>query len=144
MDLEVLKRMSLVPGSVFRMELFPADGITPKNEGDVSRNKYFVILGIDNDSILVGSVLINSEINSSLIRVIAPYQHCIYPEDYDFLNDKFRYVDCYLIKELSFDRIVSSAEYIGIINETDLSRIKELAVSSPANRPNVLKRYGLK
>lgn len=143
MDLDILKRMSLVPGSVFRMELFPEDGVTPKNDGDVSRNKYFVVLGIDNDSILVGSVLINSEINSSLIRVIAPYQHCIYPEDYEFLNDKFRYVDCFLIKELPFERILSSADYIGIINEADMSKIKELAVMSPANRPNVLKRYGL-
>lgn len=144
MDLEILKRMSLVPGSVFRMELFPEDGVTPKNEGDISRHKYFVVLGIDNGSILVGSVLINSEINSSLIRVIAPYQHCIYPEDYQFLNNKFRYVDCFLIKELPFDRIMESAEYIGIINDADLSKIKELAISSPANRPNILKRYGLK
>ena len=31
-----LKGLSITPGSVFRMILFPKDGITPKNEGDWS------------------------------------------------------------------------------------------------------------
>lgn len=34
-----LKGLSIQPGSVFKMTLFPKDGVTPKNEGDVSRTK---------------------------------------------------------------------------------------------------------
>ena len=40
-----LKGMSIQQGSVFRMTLFPKDGVTPKNEGDKSRTKYFVVIG---------------------------------------------------------------------------------------------------
>lgn len=108
-----LKGLSITPGSVFRMILFPKDGITPKNEGDISRTKYFVVIGKDKDSILVGSLLINSEVNANLINAIAPYQHCIYPEDYSFLGGKYRFIDCYRIKELQFNSIIESAEYIG-------------------------------
>ena len=44
-----LKGLSITPGSVFRMILFPKDGVTPKNEGDKSRTKYFVVIGKDKD-----------------------------------------------------------------------------------------------
>ena len=56
-----LKTLSLKRGSVFQMELFPKDGVTPKNEGDISRNKYFVVLGIDGNRISVCSTLINTD-----------------------------------------------------------------------------------
>lgn len=143
MDFPSLKDMAIRRGSVFRMELFPQDGVTPKNEGDVSRHKYFVVLGVDSDKLLVGSLLINTEINTSMIRIIAPYQHCVYPERYAFLQGKFRYVDCYLIKEFSYDRVLKEAIYVGLIEDEDLEKIVELAQSSPANRPYVLRKYGI-
>ena len=43
-----LKALALKTGSVFRMTLYPEDGITPKNTNDKSRDKYFVVIGIDN------------------------------------------------------------------------------------------------
>lgn len=144
MDISLLKEMSIQRGSVFRMELFPQDGVTPKNPGDTSRNKYFVVLGVDQEKVLVGSLLINTEINISKIRVIAPYQHCIYPETYNFLHDKFRYVDCYLVKELSYQRVMQTAEYIGLINEDDMVKVLELTKSSPANKPYILRKYDVK
>lgn len=143
MDISQLKSMSIQRGSVFRMELFPKDGVTSKNVGDISRNKYFVVLGVEQEKILVGSLLINTDINISKIHIIAPYQHCIYPETYDFLADKFRYVDCYLVKELLYERIMETAEYIGFINEEDMSKIVKLTLSSPANKPYILQKYGV-
>ncbi len=138
-----LKRVSIQPGSVFKMKLFPKDGIAPKNEGESYRTKYFVVIGKDADSILVGSLLINSEVNINMVHTIAPYQHCIYPEDYAFLGNKYRYIDCYRIKELQFELIISNGEYIGTINTTDMEKAIGLANSSPVNRPVILKKYGI-
>lgn len=138
-----LKELSIQPGSVFKMTLFPKDGVTPKNEGDVSRTKYFVVIGKDEDSILVGSLLINSDVNINMVHAIAPYQHCIYPKDYSFLGDKYRYIDCYRIKELQFDQIIGSGEYIGTISEVDMYKAIDLANASPVNKPLTLMKFGI-
>ena len=138
-----LKGISIQPGSVFKMTLFPKDGVTPKNEGDVSRTKYFVVIGKDEDSILVGSLLINSDVNINMIHAIAPYQHCIYPKDYSFLGNKYRYIDCYRIKELQFDQIIESGEYIGTISNADMDKAIDLANASPVNKPLTLKKFGI-
>lgn len=138
-----LKGISIQPGSVFKMTLFPKDGVTPKKEGDVSRTKYFVVIGKDEDSILVGSLLINSDVNINMIHAIAPYQHCIYPKDYTFLGNKYRYIDCYRIKELQFDQIIESGEYIGTISKVDMDKAIDLANASPVNKPLTLKKFGV-
>lgn len=138
-----LKGISIQPGSVFKMTLFPKDGVTPKNEGDVSRTKYFVVIGKDEDSILVGSLLINSDVNIKMIHAIAPYQHCIYPKDYSFLGNKYRYIDCYRIKELQFDQIIESGKYIGTISKVDMEKAIDLANASPVNKPLTLKKFGV-
>lgn len=138
-----LKGLSIQLGSVFKMTLFPKDGVTPKNEGDVSRTKYFVVIGKDEDSILVGSLLINSDVNINMVHAIAPYQHCIYPKDYSFLGDKYRYIDCYRIKELQFDQIIESGEYIGTISEVDMYKAIDLANASPVNKPLTLMKFGI-
>ena len=137
------KGMSIQPGSVFRMTLFPKDGVTPKNEGDKSRTKYFVVIGKDDESLLVGSLLINSDVNINLVHAIAPYQHCIYPKDYAFLGDKYRFIDCYRIKELSFDQIIEDGDYIGTISAVDLDKAIDLANASPVNKPLTLKKFGI-
>lgn len=138
-----LKGLSIQPGIVFKMTLFPKDGVTPKNEGDASRTKYFVVIGKDEDSILVGSLLINSDVNINMVHAIAPYQHCIYPKDYSFLGDKYRYIDCYRIKELQFDQIIESGEYIGTISEVDMYKAIDLANASPVNKPLTLMKFGI-
>ena len=137
------KGMSIQPGSVFRMTLFPKDGVTPKNEGDKSRTKYFVVIGIDEESLLVGSLLINSDVNINLVHAIAPYQHCIYPKDYAFLGDKYRFIDCYRIKELSFTQIIEDGDYIGTVSAVDLDKAIDLANASPVNKPLTLKKFGI-
>lgn len=142
-DVQALRSLVLKVGSIFRMTLLPEDGVIPKNPGDVDRTKYFVVLGVDDDSILVGSVLINSRINDRLFNIIGPYQHRIIQEDYDFLTKAESYIDCYRIKEIGLDSILSDAEYIGVLEEADVADVMSLAVSSPANRKLVLKKYHL-
>lgn len=138
-----LKGVSVQKGSVFKMTFFPKDGVAPKNASDTSRTKYFVIIGKDKDSILVGSLLINTDVNINLSTIIAPYQHCIYPKDYSFLGNQHRYIDCYRIKEIEFGRIVDDAEYIGTISQADVLRAIQLANASPVNKPLTLKKFGI-
>lgn len=140
-EVQALRSLVLKVGSIFRMTLLPEDGVIPKNLGDVDRTKYFVVLGVDDDSILVGSVLINSRINDRLFNIIGPYQHRIIQEDYAFLTKAESYIDCYRIKEIGLGRILSDAEYVGALEESDIADIMSLTVSSPANRKLVLKKY---
>lgn len=142
-DLSTLKTLSVNIGSVFKMTLTPKDGIKPKNEGDVSRDKYFVIIGKTQDSVIIGSLLINSEINNKLFTLIGPYQHCIYPDQYEFLNGKERYIDCYKIKEFEYSRILQDAEYIGCIDSSDIDEAIILSKSSPANNNQTLQKFNL-
>ena len=61
--LQKLASRTVRPGEVYRMELTPNEGVIPKNDGDTSRNKYFVVMGVTEDGDLIGLVLINTEIN---------------------------------------------------------------------------------
>ena len=87
-DLEALKGLSIQRGSVYFMRFYPSDGVRPKNPGDKYRDKYFVILGKDDEGNLVALSLINTEINESLYNRICPYQHLLYSSDYSFLKGK--------------------------------------------------------
>ena len=43
-------------GSIFKMTLRPEEGVKPKHSQDTDRTKYFVVIGISSDRIVVGSV----------------------------------------------------------------------------------------
>lgn len=137
-----LKILSLRRGSVFKMPLTQKEGVRPKNPGDVDRTKYFVVLGIDDERILVGAVLINSEINKKLFPVIGAYQHRIASSEYSFLGKLESYVDCYSLKEIGYDSL-AEARYVGMLNEADLAGIISLAISSPASKKLTLRKYHL-
>lgn len=48
-------------GEIFRIKLTIEEGITPKGEDDVSRNKYFIVIGKTNDKdIFIKFILIYS------------------------------------------------------------------------------------
>lgn len=136
-----LKRLSLKRGSVFKMTMFREDGIVPKGKNSVSRDKYFVVVGISDDSVLVGTLIINTEINTNFYNKIAPFQHRLKAEDYGYLGGKDRYVNCYELFEFSTDRIMEKAVYIGIIENIDINGIIDKIQSSPAIRKGVLRRY---
>ncbi len=131
-------------GSVFKMTFLPVDGVKPKRPGEYDRTKYFVIIGVDNDRILVGSVLINSKINDKMYNRIADQQYRITQDDYDFLTKEESYIDCYSIKEISLEKVNREAEFIGIINENDFKEIKSLLHTSPVIAPATLKKFHIK
>lgn len=140
---KALKILSIQKGSVFRMELKPTDGVTPKHLGEKSRDKYFIIVGIDKGKITVCSTLINTEINKKLFNIIAPYQHQINASEYEFLNGRDRYINCFRLIELDYNRIIEEAEYIGIIKPELLQELLSLLRKSPQIKPEQLKRFQL-
>lgn len=121
--------------------MFRRDGIVPKGENSTSRDKYFVIIGTTNDSVLIGTVIINTEINARLYNRIAEYQHLLKATNYNYLEGKDRYVNCYELFEFPYDRILDKAEYIGLIEEQDMEYIIRKLQSSPAIRKGILRRY---
>lgn len=140
-ELRLLKGMAVSPGSVFRMKFYPDDGVVPKNENDSSRDKYFVILGKDEEGGFVALSLINTEINENLKRRIGSFQYRISSANYDFLNGKDRFVDCYDMKEVTSVRIMDQDDYAGLINETDLNAVIKLVNDSPIVSVAKLKRF---
>lgn len=142
-ELRILKDIQIRVGSVFRMTFYPKDGIKPKGEGATSRTKYFVIVGIDNNGDYIGASLINTNVNINFAKMIAPYQLCIYPDRYKFLDGKFRYVDGYTIRRIEKSRIQHDAEYIGIIEESDIKEIHKLLKESPAMDARTLAQFGI-
>ena len=142
-ELSSLKRLAIQRGAIFRMTFYPEDGVKPKNPGDKSRNKYFCILGVTDNSWWVGSVLINTEINQNLAKIIEPYQHILRSSHYEFLNGEDRFLDCYRISKIDYERVVANAEYIDTLLDIDLDRAIDLANLSPMNSDKDLKSFGI-
>lgn len=144
-DVSALKDMTVARGGVFRMTLYPADGITPKHKGETSRDKYFIVLGKAHadSKLLVASVLINSEINSNKFSLIAQYQYALFADKYPFLKGKDRYVNGADIFEFDAGRISKEAEYITMIEEEDVKEIVRIVNKAPTVKRYMLKRYGL-
>lgn len=142
-ELHPLKELAVKSGSVFRMRFYPQDGVVPKDESDTSRDKYFVILGKDSEGGYVALSLINTEINENLKKRIGVFQYQIDSSNYDFLNGKDRFIDCYDMKEVASERIVNQGDYAGLISETDMKAIVKLVNDSPIVSVAKLRRYGI-
>lgn len=138
------RRDSIHIGSIFKMELTPSEGVIPKNPGEASRIKYFVIIGIDGDRVVIGALLINSRINDRLFSRIGPYQHRIEGAEYSFMTKGESYINCYEIKEIAARAIIVKAEYVGELRAEDLKSARTLVKTSPSIKPATLKKFHLK
>ena len=132
-------------GDIIRMELTLEEGVVPKNEGDESRNKYFVVLAKTDDGKLIGFVLINSKINSNLSLPLQELHYPLSVSKYPFLQ-KNRFVDCAELKEISIDAFTQryKCTSFGKIEEEDLNLIIDAVISSPRETTKHLKKFGLK
>jgi hypothetical protein len=141
-DIQELKSLSISIGSVFRIEMFPKDRITPKGNAS-SRNKYIIIIGKDNEDKYVGITIINSKINQNLLKIIGQYQFGLDAYSYPFLNGKSRYVDCYELREMTIERLISQGQYIGLISEEDIEEITKILKTSPKVNTEILIKYNI-
>lgn len=127
-------------GDVYEITMTEANGIRPKS-GDISRNKFFVVLGFDSESIAYGGVIINSQINKNLPAYIKMYHMPVMQSKYPFLKyDSF--VDCFRLKTAHPDKF-NEWTYLGKIDEYDVELIIGTIKESPGESEEHLAQYGL-
>ena len=132
-------------GSVFRIHLDKEEGITGKKPGDNGRNKYFVVLGINDDGSIIGFVLINSHVNANLSDELKDLHYPISVSSYPFLK-RNSFIDCSRIKEIEkskFSSLFNINSKKGEIKEEDLEMIIGAVKSSPSVTPKQLKKFGI-
>lgn len=114
------------------------------------KNKFYVIAGVSQDSILVGHVLINSRIN----RHYAPTPELqalhipLFAVDYDFLSHD-SYIDCRQLHDMDFVRIEemfikNKGKYKGTLNKKHIEALRYSIQNSPTIKPKQKKKYGYK
>ena len=132
-------------GDVFRMNFEPKDGIIPKGDAE-SRNKFFIILGIDKNGNAFGFVVINSVINPYLPVERRELHYKLEASKYEFLEGKDRFVDCSDFKQISknrFSELFDSNNLRGKIDKEDLDYIIGAVVSYEDAPKKILKKFGL-
>lgn len=127
-------------GNVYLINLDQQNGITPKN-GDLTRDKFFIVLGFDNEGNVIGGLVINSKINYNLPSSVTDYQLPIKVEQCPFLKYN-SFVNCSKIivankakfTKNTFRGEISDPEFIDLLINT----VKE----SPTVNTKLLKRFG--
>lgn len=139
-NLSKLAVRTVKTGDVYEMTMTELNGIKPK-VGDVSRNKYFIVLGFDSNGVAYGGVIINSHINRNLPAHLKMYHMPISHKKYPFLRyDSF--VDCVRLKTAFPDKF-DEWNYLGEIEEYDVELIKGTIKESPAESVARLAQFGL-
>ena len=127
-------------GGVYCISMDESDGITPK-PGDNSRNKFFIVLGFDSEGYAYGGVIFNSQINQHLAPDIKCFPMPIDYRKYDFLKHRC-FVDCSRLKKSSLEKL-KNGQYLGRMDDEDLSLIIGTIKSSPRESKKHLALYGL-
>jgi|WetSurMetagenome_2_1015567.scaffolds.fasta_scaffold33933_2 hypothetical protein len=146
---EKSKKKMILPtiksGDIFRMKLTEKEGITPKNKGDIDRNKYFVVIHKTIDDTIIGFLVINTNINHNLSETLQMLHYPISAKKYSFLkNDSFIY--CGELKEISSDTFVEKYknESFGCLDSEDMKYIIDALLDSPIETDKHLKKFGIK
>ena len=128
-------------GDVYLLNLDPSNGITPKSD-DATRNKFFIVLGFDNEGNVIGGLVINSKINYNLPPTVTDYQLPISIKQCPFLQHN-SFVNCSKIifaKRTKF----SKDTYRGEISDIELLKlIIDTVKESPTVNRKQLKDFGI-
>ena len=138
-SIKSITQKSIEIGNVYRIQMDKSNGITPK-PGDTSRNKFFVVLGFDEEGNIYGGVIINSNINQRVPDSVKDWQMPIKQSKYKFL-DYDSFVDCSKLKCTSIDKF-GKWQFIGTIQE-DIDLIIGTIKESPNETPEHLALFGL-
>lgn len=136
-----LTQNSINIGNVHLLNLDQNNGITPKS-GDTTRNKFFIVLGFDNEGNVIGGLVINSKINYKLPPSVTDYQLPVSVEQFPFLEHN-SFINCSKIivaKRSKFNKTT----YRGEISDTEMM---ELIINTVKESPTVnkmqLKEFGI-
>ena len=127
-------------GDVFLATMNKANGVIPK-PGDASRDKYFVVLGFDNEGKAYGGVIFNSYINLNMPPLIQAMQHPVKGKSYDFLSHD-SYIDCSSIKTMRKNKLLKSRK-LGTLEEDDIEAVSYKIRNNSRITKAELKRFGL-
>lgn len=139
--LSKLARLSIEVGNIYRIRMDESNGITPKNQGDTYRDKYFVVLGFDSEGNIYGGIVINSQINRHLPPPLASLQIPILRIHYSFL-DHDSYLDCASLKTVSPEKF-QQWKYLGKLRDIDQTIVFDSVKNSPSISKADLKRFGI-
>ena len=128
-------------GNVYRIKMDESNGITPKAPGDISRNKFFIVLGVDIDDNVYGGVIINSEINPNINSNLREFHIPIQRIHYSFLV-RDSYVDCSDIKVVSKSSF-AKWQFLGRLDDYDIEIVNTTILSCPAINKATKKRFGI-
>lgn len=120
-ELDKLRGMAISAGAVF---------IGPW--GNIDHEKFIVVAGVDENSVLVCTVLINSRINQYIIK--RPKLHACQVEikanDYEFLSHD-SYINCAQPLKAKFEHFKSDEyKYCGLLSDNDLMQVKKNIINS--------------
>lgn len=132
-------------GDIFKMRLTHEEGIVPKNEGDIDRDKYFIVLGKTVTNFIIGFVVINTNVNSNISLELQRLHYPISASKYPFL-EKNRFVCCAELKEITSENFASRYEgdgRFGVLSDDDLRFVIGALKESPLTTLKQLKKFGL-
>ncbi|MBA3012349.1 MAG: hypothetical protein FP812_19265 [Desulfobacula sp.] len=112
------------------------------------KEKFYVVAGISEDSILVGHVLINSKSYKQYAPTpeIETLHIPIYEIDYDFLHHD-SYIDCRKLHDMDYIRIEDmfvkdKGKYKGMLTDEDIEALKYTIQNATTIKPKQKKKYG--
>lgn len=135
-----ISKISINIGDVFRIKMNNTNGINPK-KGDNFRNKFFIVLGSDDEGMIYGGVIINSNINPNIPPSVKYLHMPIKCSKYPFLEHN-SFVDCSQLKTAEA-RKFNSWKFLGSLVEDDVQLIIGTIQESPMETVAHLAIFGL-
>lgn len=135
-----VKENNIDKGDVFLIPLDSSNGII-LTDGQTERYKYLVVLGINNDGVVYGGVVINSKINSNVALGIQESHYPIKKDHHSFLTyDSF--IDC--SKVISVNKsVLLEHDLVGEIRQCDMDLVFETVRDSKIINNRMKKEFGL-
>lgn len=137
---ESLVKDTVKQGDIFILELDNQDGVTPKGS-DAYRNKFFVVLGFDNEGNVYGGVIVNSRINPKMSPLIREFHMPIKAEKYSFLRYN-SFIDCLQLKTAPLSKF-TKGKFVGRLQDDDLNLVIGTIKESPREKKANLLRFGI-
>jgi len=131
----------LVPGRIVEIELSEDDGLILK-DGYKTRNKYIVLISVDDDRVIYASFLINSKRND-ITNELADLQYPIRFKDYPDLLKYESYLDCSFLLPIERVRLISDGKDRGRLTDADLSDALVEIINSKTISPKLKKKFNL-
>lgn len=136
-----LTQDSINIGNVYLLNLDRSNGITPKGD-DETRNKFFIVLGFDDEGNVIGGLVINSRINHNLPTHITDFQLPVSVKQCPFL-DHDSFVNCSRIIIAKRSKFTKETYRGEITDENLMEQILNTVRESPTVSKKLLEIFGL-